>query len=135
MIDKKKVIEFWDLFLILLNTIDKKRKKQIWFLFFLTLVTTFFEALTVSSIIPFLHSILDEDYKFIFFNNIDYWFGLDNVSLAALVFGLLAIISSFLRIFLLKYNLKAFLKLQHEFPMVKFEAFFAKPDGTVKTIK
>lgn len=32
-------------------------------------------------------------------------------------------------------NLKAFLKLQKEFPMVKFDAFFAKPDGTVKTIK
>jgi hypothetical protein len=32
-------------------------------------------------------------------------------------------------------NLKAFLKLEREFPMVKFEAFFAKPDGTVKTIK
>lgn len=32
-------------------------------------------------------------------------------------------------------NLKAFLKLQKQFPMVKFDAFFAKPDGTVKTIK
>jgi FMN phosphatase YigB (HAD superfamily) len=32
-------------------------------------------------------------------------------------------------------NLKAFLKLKKEFPMVKFDAFFAKPDGTVKTIK
>ena len=90
MIDKKKILEFKDLFLILLNVIDKKRKKQIWLLFFLTLVTTFFEALTISSIIPFLHSILDENYKFIFFNNnnFDYWFGLDNVSLAALIFGL-----------------------------------------------
>lgn len=32
-------------------------------------------------------------------------------------------------------NLKAFLKLQKEFPMVKFDAFFAKPDGTVKTVR
>ena len=32
-------------------------------------------------------------------------------------------------------NLKAFLKLQHEFPMVKFEAYFANHDGTVKTIR
>lgn len=32
-------------------------------------------------------------------------------------------------------NLKAFLKLQHEFPTVKFEAFFANRDGTVKTIR
>lgn len=32
-------------------------------------------------------------------------------------------------------NLKAFLKLQTEFPMVKFEAYFANHDGTVKTIK
>ena len=32
-------------------------------------------------------------------------------------------------------NLKAFLKLKTEFPMVKFEAFFANHDGTVKTIK
>ena len=32
-------------------------------------------------------------------------------------------------------NLKAFLKLQHEFPMVKFEAFFANHDGTIKTIR
>lgn len=32
-------------------------------------------------------------------------------------------------------NLKEFLKLKHEFPMVKFEAFFANPDGSIKTIK
>lgn len=32
-------------------------------------------------------------------------------------------------------NLKAFLKLQKEFPTVKFDAFFAKPDGTVKIIR
>jgi hypothetical protein len=32
-------------------------------------------------------------------------------------------------------NLKAFLKLKAEFPMVKFEAFFANHDGTVRTIK
>lgn len=32
-------------------------------------------------------------------------------------------------------NLKAFLKLQTEFPMVKFEAYFATHDGTVKTVK
>jgi len=32
-------------------------------------------------------------------------------------------------------NLKAFLKLQTEFPEVKFQAFFAKPDGSVKVIK
>jgi len=32
-------------------------------------------------------------------------------------------------------NLKAFLKLQPEFPMVKFEAYFANHDGTVKKIR
>ena len=32
-------------------------------------------------------------------------------------------------------NLKEFLKLKHEFPTVKFEAFFANPDGSIKTIK
>ncbi len=32
-------------------------------------------------------------------------------------------------------NLKEFLKLKSEFPMVKFEAFFANPDGSIKTIK
>lgn len=32
-------------------------------------------------------------------------------------------------------NLKEFLKLNKEFPSVKFEAFFANPDGSVKTIK
>lgn len=32
-------------------------------------------------------------------------------------------------------NLRAFLKLRIEFPMVNFEAFFAKPDGSVRTIK
>ena len=32
-------------------------------------------------------------------------------------------------------NLRAFLKLQHEFPMVKFEAYFANHDGTMKTIR
>jgi hypothetical protein len=32
-------------------------------------------------------------------------------------------------------NLKAFLKLQTEFPMVKFEAYFANHDGTVRTVK
>lgn len=32
-------------------------------------------------------------------------------------------------------NLKEFLKLGKEFPMVKFEAFFANPDGSIKTIK
>ena len=126
MIDKKKILEFKDLFLILLNVIDKKRKKQIWLLFFLTLVTTFFEALTISSIIPFLHSILDENYKFIFFNNnnFDYWFGLDNVSLAALIFGLLAVISAFLRIFLLKYNLKISKKTSLDLAEASFELNF-----------
>ena len=32
-------------------------------------------------------------------------------------------------------NLKEFLKLNREFPTVKFEAFFANPDGSIKTIK
>lgn len=32
-------------------------------------------------------------------------------------------------------NLKAFLKLQRVFPKIKFEAWFAKPDGSVKVIK
>lgn len=32
-------------------------------------------------------------------------------------------------------NLKEFLKLSKEFPMVKFEAFFANPDGSIKTVK
>lgn len=32
-------------------------------------------------------------------------------------------------------NLKEFLKLNKEFPSIKFEAFFANPDGSVKTIK
>lgn len=32
-------------------------------------------------------------------------------------------------------NLKEFLKLKHEFSTVKFEAFFANPDGSIKTIK
>jgi hypothetical protein len=32
-------------------------------------------------------------------------------------------------------NLRAFLKLRTEFPMVKFEAFFAKPDGRVTNVK
>ena len=32
-------------------------------------------------------------------------------------------------------NLKVFLKLQEEFPDIKFEAFFANPDGSVKTVK
>ena len=32
-------------------------------------------------------------------------------------------------------NLKVFLKLREEFPNVKFEAYFAKPDGSIKTIK
>ena len=124
MINKKKILEFKDLFLILLNVIDKKRKKQLWLLFLLTLVTTFFEALTIGSIIPFLHSILDEDYKFIFFNNIDYWFGLDNISRAALIFGLLAVISAFLRIFLLKYNLKISKKISLDLAEASFELNF-----------
>lgn len=32
-------------------------------------------------------------------------------------------------------NLKEFLKLEAEYPHVKFEAYFAKPDGGIKTIK
>lgn len=32
-------------------------------------------------------------------------------------------------------NLKEFLKLKKEFPMVSFEAFYANPDGSIKTIK
>ena len=32
-------------------------------------------------------------------------------------------------------NLKAFLKLQHEFPTVKFEAYFANHDGTMRTVR
>lgn len=32
-------------------------------------------------------------------------------------------------------NLKAFLKLRSEFPEVKFEAYFAKSDGSIRTIK
>lgn len=32
-------------------------------------------------------------------------------------------------------NLKTFLKLRSRFPAVKFEAYFAKPDGSIKTIK
>jgi hypothetical protein len=32
-------------------------------------------------------------------------------------------------------NLKEFLKLKKEFPNVMFEAFFANPDGSVRTIK
>jgi hypothetical protein len=32
-------------------------------------------------------------------------------------------------------NLKEFLKLKREFPNVLFEAFFANPDGSVRTIK
>ena len=32
-------------------------------------------------------------------------------------------------------NLKEFLKLKHEFSTVKFEAFFANPDGSIKTIR
>lgn len=31
-------------------------------------------------------------------------------------------------------NLKAFLKLQEEFPSITFEAYFAKPDGTIEVI-
>lgn len=32
-------------------------------------------------------------------------------------------------------NLKEFLKLKNEFPGIKFEAYFANPDGSIKTIK
>ena len=32
-------------------------------------------------------------------------------------------------------NLREFLKLKKEFPNVLFEAFFANPDGSVRTIK
>ena len=32
-------------------------------------------------------------------------------------------------------NLKEFLKLQQKFTDVKFEAYFAKPDGSIKTVK
>lgn len=32
-------------------------------------------------------------------------------------------------------NLKAFLKLKSEFPQIKFEAYFAKPNGSVNSIK
>lgn len=32
-------------------------------------------------------------------------------------------------------NLKAFLKLKNDFPQIKFEAYFANPDGSIKTIK
>jgi hypothetical protein len=32
-------------------------------------------------------------------------------------------------------NLKVFLKLSARFPTVKFEAYYAKPDGSIKTIK
>lgn len=32
-------------------------------------------------------------------------------------------------------NLKEFLKLKKEFPMVSFEAFYANPDGSIKSIK
>lgn len=32
-------------------------------------------------------------------------------------------------------NLKVFLKLQTEFPGPKFEAYFVKPDGSIKTVK
>jgi hypothetical protein len=32
-------------------------------------------------------------------------------------------------------NLKEFLKLKNSFPKIKFEAYFAKPDGSIKTIK
>lgn len=32
-------------------------------------------------------------------------------------------------------NLKAFLDLQKEYPNIKFEAYFVKPDGSIKTIK
>jgi len=32
-------------------------------------------------------------------------------------------------------NLRAFLNMQKDFPQVKFEAFFAKPDGSIRTIK
>jgi hypothetical protein len=32
-------------------------------------------------------------------------------------------------------NLKAFLKLQDQFPTIKFEAFFAETDGKIKTIR
>ena len=32
-------------------------------------------------------------------------------------------------------NLKEFLKLQNKFKEVKFEAYFAKPDGSIKTVK
>lgn len=32
-------------------------------------------------------------------------------------------------------NLKVFLKLQEEFPDIKFEAYFANSDGSVKTVK
>lgn len=32
-------------------------------------------------------------------------------------------------------NLKAFLELQKEYPDIKFEAYFVKPDGSIKTIK
>lgn len=32
-------------------------------------------------------------------------------------------------------NLRAFLNMQKDFPQVKFEAYFAKPDGSVKIVK
>ena len=32
-------------------------------------------------------------------------------------------------------NLKEFLKLKSEFPHIKFEAYFANPDGSIKTVK
>jgi glutaredoxin-related protein len=32
-------------------------------------------------------------------------------------------------------NLKEFLKMKQEFPQISFEAYFANPDGSVRTIK
>lgn len=100
----KLLIKFWDL-------ISNLRKKQFFFLLILTLLTSFAEVLSLSSLMPFIGAIsepdkiFDSSYLSPFINFFDIKTSNELIVPLAILFGTAAIFAGVLRLFLLWFSL------------------------------
>ena len=105
--------------------IKRKRKLQIVISIFISIFVSIFESLGIGSLFPFIASLIDPDkiYNINFIRNILIYFNVDKSNLS-IIFGsafiLLVLLSSILKIVLLKINTKISYSLIAEIGLLMF---------------
>ena len=107
--------------------LSKKRKIQICFLIFLQIINGIFESFSIAAIVPFISmiAIRNDEIPIPIFGNILSFFGLNDIPnpffVITFLFCLFIILSTFLRIFNLRYTYKLKANLEIELSRMIFK--------------